>query len=418
MKILYYSPHPDLSLHSPSGYGTHMREMIKAFEEAGHEVRPLIVGDLKGDGAQAPGNSLSKLKSVTPTWLWVSIKDALLQRADKDYQQALLEVIEREKPDFIYERAAYLQPSGVRAAKQSGIPHCLEMNSPYIDENRVLRQSPSAMERQANRVEFEQLTTTTKTAVVSAGLIDYFVDKHRLSPDRFICTPNGIDPSTVVATPGRVNELLDQHNLRQHTVIGFVGSIIKWQRVDLLIEAFSLVARRHADIKLVIVGDSPLLPEMKQFARDLGVMGNTVFAGRVSPSDVYNYIAAMDIAVLPDNLWYGSPTKLFEYGALGKAVIAPDNTTIAQLITDGIDGLLTESRPDHLAQHIQFLIENEAERQSMAARFQSKVMDSYTWRHNAEAVLETLAEKRIVIPHLMRDPAGLQFDWIPDRGRG
>ena len=45
MKILYYSPHPHLHIEDQTGYGTHMREMIGAFEELGHQVKFLIAGE-------------------------------------------------------------------------------------------------------------------------------------------------------------------------------------------------------------------------------------------------------------------------------------------------------------------------------------------------------------------------------------
>ena len=44
MKILYYSPHPQLRVEDQTGYGTHMREMIAAFETLGHDVDFLIAG--------------------------------------------------------------------------------------------------------------------------------------------------------------------------------------------------------------------------------------------------------------------------------------------------------------------------------------------------------------------------------------
>ncbi|MEY3398003.1 MAG: hypothetical protein RL220_597, partial [Bacteroidota bacterium] len=44
MKILYYSPHPNLNLATPSGPGTHMREVIEALESQGHTVVRFIAG--------------------------------------------------------------------------------------------------------------------------------------------------------------------------------------------------------------------------------------------------------------------------------------------------------------------------------------------------------------------------------------
>ena len=47
MKILYYSPHPHLNLSAETGYATHMREMINAFQERGHTVILVIRGGIE-----------------------------------------------------------------------------------------------------------------------------------------------------------------------------------------------------------------------------------------------------------------------------------------------------------------------------------------------------------------------------------
>ena len=69
MKILYYSPHPHLNLSDPSGYGTHMREIINAFQENGHTVETLIIGGEERSQSSSevkPSKVKMFLKSVIP----------------------------------------------------------------------------------------------------------------------------------------------------------------------------------------------------------------------------------------------------------------------------------------------------------------------------------------------------------------
>ena len=66
MKILYYSPHPHLHIEDQTGYGTHMREMIGAFEELGHQVKFLIAGEqtMRPQASATSPNQRSRLKPI------------------------------------------------------------------------------------------------------------------------------------------------------------------------------------------------------------------------------------------------------------------------------------------------------------------------------------------------------------------
>jgi len=139
MKILYFSPHPNLYLQIPSGPGAHMREMILAFETLGHEVTPLIMGGIE---AQLTANGSSenqtsfreRIKLFIPKALWASAKDINLNKFDLHAKSELQKAIKEFEPDVIYERANYAMVSGVEAAKEMNIPHVLEMNAPYPEE--------------------------------------------------------------------------------------------------------------------------------------------------------------------------------------------------------------------------------------------------------------------------------------------
>ena len=76
MKILYYSPHPNLRIEDQTGYGTHMREMIAAFESLGHKVDFLIAGHRVVHAKDAQGSNARKslvkkaVKLLIPRLIW------------------------------------------------------------------------------------------------------------------------------------------------------------------------------------------------------------------------------------------------------------------------------------------------------------------------------------------------------------
>lgn len=150
---------------SPSGYGTHMREMITAFRGEDCIVMPVIMGgtELASTNNESEASSRGKdtLKNLLSKNLWRTAKDFDLLRFD--YLRAarrLEEAIKEFEPDLIYERCYYLQLSGVRMANKYGIKHAMEINSPYVDQNNFLSQSRSYIEGYARKIEKKQLQQT------------------------------------------------------------------------------------------------------------------------------------------------------------------------------------------------------------------------------------------------------------------
>lgn len=391
MKIVYYSAHPNLMLNSPSGYGTHMREMIKAFERAGHEVTPIIMGDVKNtsEGGHVVSESQPKLvvKRMTPSFVWESMKDYLLLNKDLAYENYLKEKLVEIKPDLVYERANCLQLSGVHAARKFGIPHILEMNAPYVEERKDHFAISSLFERRASKIEKQQLMLTGSVIVVSEALKTYFLEKHKIAPEPFLVLPNAVDPEKVQAYEERVAEIVSRYNFDGKIVVGFVGSLFKWHGVDQLIRAVKLLRDAGFNIALLVVGDGAIKSELEHLSQSLQLGKHVVFTGSVPHKEVFNYIEAMDITVMANSNWYGSPVKLFEYGAMNKPVIAPSNGPVKEIIKSEVDGLLIENEFD-LERHLRRLIEHPALREKLASSFNQKVLKEHTWERNAEKVLE------------------------------
>lgn len=391
MKIVYYSSHPNLALNSPSGYGTHMREMIAAFEAYGHEVFPVIMGGIepaKPARTRAPRGK-RWVKRLVPAFGWESLKDYLLINKDLAFERFLYEKLEEIQPDLVYERASCLQLSGVHAAGRYGVPHVLEMNAPYVEERKDHFAISSAFERRAISIEKEQLASTDKAVVVSHVLKNYFVNKHGLPMDKFVVVPNAVDPGKVVIDPSRVAEIKAMPQLHGKVVVGFVGSLFKWHGVDQLVKATKLLKDTGYNVALLVVGGGAILPELQALAQNLSVNEDVVFTDSVPHAAVFDYLAAMDITVLANSHWYGSPVKLFEYGALAKPIVAPGNGPVREVITAEVDGLLIENEFD-LVRHLRRLINDPDLRDRLARSFHRKVMQDHTWQRNAARVVEEM----------------------------
>jgi glycosyltransferase involved in cell wall biosynthesis len=387
MRILYYSPHPQLKLGAPTGYGTHMREMVAAWRNMGIEVKTLIAGDLYSDLSYGVSENSPKraiIKRVLPALVWQSLKDFRLLRLDRSLEKRLEDAIDDFKPDIIYERVAYLQNSGVRVAAKKGVKHISEINAPYPDE-RLSFSGKSWFISTSRAIEREILVRTNAVVVVSSALRDYF---DKILPGvaaKTIVLPNSVNPEIPHISGEKELELKEHYGIQDQFVIGFVGSIFPYHGVDLLIEAFASLAPKLA-IKLLIVGDGASLPELKAEARKRGVLQHTVFAGSVPHREVYGHIALMDICCMAKSNWYGSPVKIFEYGLMKKPVIAPNVSPIHDVM-DETNAAIVDPDSKSIAKAIELLIDDADHRKQIAENWHRKVLEKYSWEMAAKKVL-------------------------------
>ena len=389
MKILYYSAHPGLKMNAATGYGTHMREMIEAFKRKGHEVLPVILGDIKRNIEVVPESNklfLKKaIKKIIPNYLWKSLKDYELIKFDLNAELILEEKIIAFNPDLIYERGSYLQLSGVKMAKKFKLKHYIELNAPFVEESASFEGAAGFFKQKALHIEKEQILQSEKTIVVSSALQNYYSDKYKVHKSNFLVTPNCINAQGVLSNIELKQELITRYHLKDKKIIGFVGSIFPYHGVDLLIEAFSELQPLYAHLQLLIVGDGAMLPKLKAYAFSMGT--NAIFTGSVSHKEIYTYIDIMDIAVMAKSNWYGSPVKIFEYGAMGKTIIAPDTKPVRDVMEDGVDGFLVKPAVKDLKNAISKIMEDAELGIKMGENFKNKVFANYTWDAIAAKIL-------------------------------
>ncbi|MFM7234460.1 MAG: glycosyltransferase family 4 protein [Flavobacteriales bacterium] len=392
MKILYFSPHPHINMAAPSGPGTHIREIIAGFEAQGHNVVRLIAG---GETASAHSRTIafkqSLWKRFIPSILWETLRDMQMILSDRKIEKQLNALIDKENPDLLYERSCYGMGAGMRAARKAGLRYVVEMNAPYPEEKKAM-QGPSLLNFLGTRHERNQVHGAYRTIVVSSAMKKYLVEKTNVSPDAIIVVANAVNPDHIRIDAGNAEEIKSNLGLSgQHRVIGFVGSIFPYHGVDLMIEAFSIVAGEHPTARMLIVGDGEILPALKKRSELLQIDNKVIFTGNVSHSAVYTYLSLMDIAVMARSNWYGSPVKIFEYGAMQKAIIAPNVIPVTDVMENGVHGLLISDSTEELTEALRFLIEKPGEGHRMAKCFHDKVMTEHTWKQVAKQILKSCA---------------------------
>lgn len=149
------------------------------------------------------------------------------------------------------------------------------------------------------------------------------------------------------------------------------------KRVDLFIQAASIVARHRHDVCFVVIGGGNLDKKLKLMALDLGVGEKIIFLGALAAPAAY--MKCFDIGVVPSDS-EGFPNVILEYMALSVPVVATDVGGNSELVRQGINGLLVP--PNNklaLAGAIQKLLDDRALRMRLAANARIQVQNEFSW---------------------------------------
>ena len=390
MRIAYVVADSGIPVGGTKGASVHVREMVRALA-IDHEVDLFCatVGD------ESPDLPVAHVYAIPRSRKRRSV-DETIERDRRRLEgvsrlRCLVEQAHHSAPyDFIYERYSLFSDVGAALADTDGLPTVLEVNAPLILERGRVEPLPLApLAREIERYAFERADAVL---AVSGAMQSYVLD-HGGRPDHVHVVPNGVD--TARFHPGVSGHLeRDELDLHGKLVIGFTGSLKPWHGVDVLIEAFARVAQPNW--RLLIVGDGPCRADLEAQVHSLPNPERIYFTGAVPHDRIPGYLAAMDIAVAPYRTvedFYFSPLKLFEYFAMGKAVIASDIGQISQVIRHGENGLLTEpGNANSLAEALEILANNGTLRASMAARSQDDVV---TWIDIARRTIEIVRETQL-----------------------
>ncbi len=89
--------------------------------------------------------------------------------------------------------------------------------------------------------------------------------------------------------------------------------------------------------------------------------------------------------------FFGSPTKLFEYMASGKPIVASDLDQIGDVLRDGAGLLVRPGDAADLAQGLRVVVDDPDLRSRLGTVARTRAVERYTWRHHTQAVLDALA---------------------------
>ncbi len=310
-------------------------------------------------------------------------------------------IVGGRKVSFVYQRYSLDNYAGYLLSRRMSVPFVLEYNGSEIWLNRNWGK-PLLHEGLAAKIETLDLRAADLVVVVSRAMKDELSGRG-IDPAKVLVNPNGVD--TEVYSPAVDGSgVRARHNLAGKTVVGFIGTFGRWHGAEVLAEAWGRLLKEDPDLRrgaaLLMVGDGLTMPLVKEALAGYGAGDASVLTGLVPQAEGPAHLAAADILVashVPNadgTPFFGSPTKLFEYMAMGRGIVASDLDQIGEVLRDGETALLVRpGDPDALARGIRRLIDDEALRRRLGDAARRKAVAGHTWEEHTRRIVAALKER-------------------------
>ena len=310
----------------------------------------------------------------------------------RSFGRAVAREVSTFRPHAIYERYSLGQTGAVRAARSGSgapVPHLLEVNASLATERSGQkdlsglwawwsRASEQRQWRSSDRVfcvskELKDLVTRAGTESAAVRVVPNGVDVEEFSPER----PTGALRQAIGADNGEV-------------LIGWLGSLAPGRGAEEFLRMLALVLPKVDKARGVVIGGGRLDEECRRLAQELGIAGRVAFVGPVAHELVPSLLVDLDVAVAcypRQDGFYFSPMKVAEYLACGLAVVVGRTGQMAELVQDGMNGLLVE--PGDLpawAGAVISLCQDPARRADLGKAARRTAMAGPTWERNARIV--------------------------------
>jgi glycosyltransferase involved in cell wall biosynthesis len=200
-----------------------------------------------------------------------------------------------------------------------------------------------------------------------------------------------VDPSEFTASPGRRRRVREIHGIgNDEVVVGSVAFFAPYHRPELVGPLVEQLRAEGIPARGVLVGGwanatAALLERVRR--ESPSDWANVVITGAVAQDEVPGMIDMFDVGLMPGSNWYGSPTKILEYGAMSTPVVAARTDAVEEVIRNRTEGLLADSDAE-LLDLILATIREPAAADDRVAAFRERVLDEHTWAHRARDIAE------------------------------
>ncbi|HYK87302.1 MAG TPA: glycosyltransferase family 4 protein, partial [Acidobacteriota bacterium] len=411
VRCLYLKP--ALNLGTPVGGAVgHVAGVVNALHRRGHRIHLLAV-------ARQPlvDSEVDQILVPPPRFTAFPNELNLFSYGEKYLERASQEV-RKLQPDYIYQRHSLNDMTGISLRLRFGIPLILEFNG---SETWIQKHWGRALifRSTAEEMEAANLRSADLVVVVSQA-IERQVRALGVPPERILFHPNGVD--RLMFDPDRFDAGEIQRvraALRvppDADLFTFIGTFGRWHGTDILaaairrlIDGQRLCLQAHR-MHFLFVGDGPCSPAVRSILGHAAGETFVTLAGSRPQVETPAILAASNVCLSPHvpnadgSPFFGSPTKLFEYMAMAKPIIASDLDQIGWVLRGWCPGSPVPNPADRtgaaallvdpgsveslVAAIMEVAAMDAAGRSRMGQQAQSFVDRAFTWDKNVDAVLK------------------------------
>ncbi|UUQ63721.1 glycosyltransferase family 4 protein [Pseudomonas fuscovaginae UPB0736] len=338
-------------------------------------------------------------------------------KASRFFYQWLRDRLAELKPAYIYERAILGSYVGAQLSRELGIPYILEYNGSEISMKRSFDERGYELETafaHAEQAAFAQATTIVAISkVIEDGLIQQGIPAEKILFNPNGCSPEHYTPIDIqLKREMRVGLGWEPDNC----VVGFIGTFGGWHGIDVLAEALPLLCERDPNLRFLLIGDGNFRHLVDEAVKRHHLQDRVFMPGTVAQTEAARLLSCSDILISPhnrhmvDSKFFGSPTKLFEYMALGGAIVASRLEQIGDVLTPSFDTQdLAEVDLDQLHGQRAVLckpgdtedfvnaVAGLAARPDLwpklGANARQALLDNYTWKQHVHKILRHVAQR-------------------------
>lgn len=344
----------------------------------------------------------AQIKSVTipPNPNFLNFQEIPNFAYNDQFYETIMAEMTINKPSFIYQRYSVESYVGVQLAHELSAPLVLEFNGSeyWISKHWGKRLK---YEELAIKIENLCLLKADLIVVVSAPLKKDLL-KLGIPEKRILVNPNGVDPE--LYSPDISGQTVRQkYRLESKFVFGFIGTFGQWHGVNKLVESFAKLLKEHPELqsscRLLLIGDGILRKEVEDQIKSYSIEPFCILTGSVRQEEGPGHLAACDILMSPhvsnddSTEFFGSPTKIFEYMAMGKPIISSKLGQLAEILAHNKTAFLVEPGDVEALKDAMFFLLHEKDlcvKLGQAAR--TEILQKHTWKAHTEKTLATLQD--------------------------
>ena len=396
-------------------------------------IKGLLAGrqdiDLLSMDSRLPMSSQDGLRIIEPTSVppYIIPRELNFSQFNKSALEALI-----SNPSnpyrAIYQRLSPGNFTGVLLSRLKKVPLVIEYNGSesWLSKNWGSGWGLSQFVEKAEQI---CLKHAHLVVTVSDVLRDELLSRG-IEPDRIITYPNGVDPEEFNSARFSDTEIkklrIDMGVPDDAVLLTFVGTFGHWHGVDFLAQTLTDKATSTPEwfeknnIFVCFVGDGVKRHAVNEMIAKCPLSDRFKLTGMVPQEMTPLYMAASDILLSPHvpnpdgSPFFGSPTKLFEYMASGRPIIASDLFQIGEVLegapharnlpsfdsmpTQEECGILVKPKSgEDIIQAIEFLVNNSDWRRAAGQNARARALAQYTWTRHTEEIIRGL--DKVLLAH-------------------